>query len=133
MMEQRNEEEFSETRKRGRPPIMDDTMEQILREEFPTLASRRALCERQYMLHAVNALGDAPEFAWLISGDVRRKSILSELGRLRDPEHIRQVAARLCETKPTARRAIAFIRHERLGERPVDADRLTTALARGID
>ena len=64
---------------------------------------------------------------WLFSGDCSsRELILSELGRIGDPEAIRHVAEHICELKPPPEEAVALIRQWQSGK---TAKRDATAVA----
>ena len=55
-----------------------------------------------------------------------RQTILQELGRIEDADNLKAVARQLCKLKPSAREAVAMIRHFRLGQQPTGhADDLT--------
>ena len=87
--------------------------------------TRRGKTNRWYGVNALSVLGDDPLCAWLGCSDMAalkagktvkvRWTILSELGRLRDPETIREVAHEICEWKPRAAEAVRWIREQRTG------------------
>jgi hypothetical protein len=65
-----------------------------------------------------------PALAWLLDdpqsiasggGQIKKKEIISELGKLRDGDSIIMAAREICRMKPGVRRAISMIRRYRLG------------------
>ena len=64
----------------------------------------------------------AQRFHWLVSDQETvnqrkgtiRSTILSELGRIDDPDYREALALHLCATQPSTRRAVALIRKHRL-------------------
>ena len=63
-----------------------------------------------------------------------RWTILSELGRVRDPDTVRDMAAQLCKEKPKAAIAVSTIRELRTGGVvPASATGLKAALHRTLD
>ena len=117
---------FSEKRKRGRPSAMEPTVEAGFRASglFGQYRTRRGAVNKYYGIVALDALKDEAGLTWLFTYDDMRRggnckvryTILSELGRLRDPEMIRGLAAQLCELKPTTTAAVAKIRRFRTGK-----------------
>lgn len=64
----------------------------------------------------------------------RRFTMLAELGRFRDDEVIRAMAAKLCKEKPTTKDAIAYLRRVRLGKgRAHSVADLGKVIAKAID
>ena len=136
-------ENFSAKPKRGRPPAIEPTIDAGFRAAglFTQYRTRRGAVNKYYGIVALDALKDAAGLTWLFTYDDMRRggtckvryTILSELGRLRDPEMIRALAAQLCELKPTTTAAVARIRRFRTGKQAqasVDdlADRLCNVL-----
>jgi hypothetical protein len=128
-----NVSENTPKRKRGRPPSIDPEMMQLAEQFFPDVRTARGRANRVYFLQAFGILKNLPGTQWLCSteeeidaGTSRVKhSILAELGRIADPERFMVAAARLCQLRPTAREAVAWIRSIRLGRSPAsDAGRL---------
>lgn len=63
-----------------------------------------------------------------------RRTLLAELGRLRDPEVIRETALELCERRPKTADGVLWVRRMRTGIRPQpDADRLANQICRLLD
>lgn len=94
-------------------------------------------------MRAQLALGDEPQFRWLLdrrSFDQGSKSwrpeILGELGRLareQGKERMRSVAALLCEQQPGTEQALALISRARAGEiEAAPAARLTEAVLAAV-
>jgi hypothetical protein len=55
-------------------------------------------------------------------------TILTELGRVADPEVMRALAEHICEQKLPTARAVALVRRARLGDSAPDPDRLVDSL-----
>ncbi len=130
-------EKCSEKRKRGRPERFHPRLLEIFRQGSDGY-TRRAHQDAGYHVVAVKALGggDDPAYAWLIdpkTGKVRR-SILAELGRLEDPDTIRDIAGQICELRLKAADAIMAIRAARLGKKAAaDEDDLYERLLAFLD
>ena len=97
---------------------------------YPNVKSRRGKLDVEYRFHALHCLGGGKDlrFFWIAdfkkmeSGEPRswKPAILTELGRIGDPESIKNVALALCSKKPkTTKQAIAFIRRIRTGKEPI--------------
>ena len=63
---------------------------------------------------------------WLFAGEFGRKTILTELGRIGEPEAIRHMAKHICDLKPHTEEAVAMIRQWQTGK-PVDSGVLELA------
>jgi hypothetical protein len=110
---------------RGRPRLLPDLMFDVIRRSFGTRArTRRQQQEYVWAYAALAAIReDAPGFppgspyAWIVCTDpvVQKTSVLAELGRLGDPEAIRQLARRVCELRQPAKRAVGYVRYLRRG------------------
>jgi hypothetical protein len=137
-------ENFSEKRKRGRPRLLHPALHEVF-AQGQQYASERTIQNASYHIRAFSLLQDEPWAKWLMGyvsqegkpGQIR-KTILAELGRLREDEVLRAVARQICERKPTTKDAVAMIRHYRLGRQPRGAvddltDRLTTLIVEYID
>jgi len=132
-------------RKPGRPKVVSDEESAMLNGlgNYQGIESRRGRIDFSYRLDAMRALKDDPaRFGWLYdegvikAGDESawKPSILTELGRLGDPDRIRGVADRICELKPKARDAIAMIRRFRIGrDAPSSALGLADVIADAIN
>ena len=71
---------------------------------------------RYYTLKGRTATQNHEAFSWLFSGERKLKQpILSELGRIGQPEAIRQIAQHICEMKPRPDEAVAMIRQWQTG------------------
>jgi hypothetical protein len=89
---------------------------------YSDLKSERGKINASYMADAQGALSDENgnhpldnEFSFIIAGDRSKciqykKTILQELGRLEDPETIREAARIICEQKMSTTNAIRFLR-----------------------
>ena len=130
-------EKSSKKRKRGRPERFHPSMLEIYRQGSDGY-TRRAHPDAGYHVAAFQALGggDDPAYAWLIdlkTGKVRR-SILAELGRLEDPDAIRDIAGQICELRLKAADAIMAVRAVRLGKKAAaDEDDLYERLLAFLD
>ena len=104
-------------RPRGRPSVFEPETEELYRNMFPEMTTRRG---RQNMIYYSQAalilkLPDAhTRFEWLIGpspeSPKHRRMVLAELGRLRDPAAIAAFAEHLCQVKHPPRLAAALIR-----------------------
>ena len=105
-------------RKRGRPRLMPEWRESQLCSLFPDSRSKMGLHHKYYLTRAVRALregsaGGVPgeQFRYLFDvGGKCKQTILSELGRIEEPEDLREVALYICEYRIRTDRAIAGIR-----------------------
>ena len=80
--------------------------------------ARRRL-DAHYTLRGQAATENEESCAWLFSGEhSSREILLSELGRIGEPEAIRHVAEHLCELKPPVEEAVAMIRQWQTGKTP---------------
>ena len=83
--------------------------------------------EMYYALRGQAATENEESCAWLFSGDrSATETILSELGRIGEPEAIRHVAQHICELRPPLEDAVAMIRQWQTGKMP---DRSAVAVA----
>ena len=103
---------------RGRPRLFDEKKFRETMRINPHVTTRTAQ-NVHYYIRGINFLGawslQVPgRWSWLLrpsSGQTYpRKSIVSQLGRVRCPIAIKTFAGRLCELKPTARDAITALR-----------------------
>jgi len=104
--------------------------------------SRRSAVNQRYMLRALIALREDPDhktrWPWLapVGGDLPRRIVLYELGRIDDPEEIRWLADRVGQGRFTAVEAVRRIRAYRLDQEilpPADADELAGLLVKTIN
>jgi hypothetical protein len=140
-------ENISDKPKRGRPKLLDEWIEEKLRDDWGPFATERTVQNAWYHIRAFNVLGfgdDAPLdpfFLWLCdperqrgpSGKVFRKTILTELGRIGDDETLIAVAREICDLKPKARDAVALIRRARLGGGKPKPNQLGNEIIRAIN
>jgi hypothetical protein len=117
--------EIPPRKKRGRPTIFTP-IEHSGSAFVAGNTTPRQKNNAMYTMRALGALRNDPRFAWLGSdleaaqrgtGHVRI-TILSELGRVEDPEELEALALAICAQKPTVRQARAMIRQVRLPTRP---------------
>jgi len=149
-------ENFSENkRKRGRPPkMLDDGVSRKKRiSDLEKMGlstdgkSERAKINNFYQIIAHGALKDQNdntpidgEFSFIISSvgwhDIRnyKRTILQELGRLEDPDLIRDVARVICENKLNTMEAVTYIRQFRTGGKSTgDSLNLARVIGKTID
>jgi len=136
-------EKFSE-KKRGRPKVLDGENEKVMESVYYDAKSRRSLLNKHYSLIAFRILTSdqkvLPGYEYLFGGnDLNnanpKETILTELGRLKDPELIRVFAQKICEDKMKTKQAVQQIRDyrlDRVGVKP-DGDKLTSALIKTIN
>jgi hypothetical protein len=118
-------ENFSEKPKRGRPRVLNDEYVRIMRVlgGFESRV-RRTNINEYFRMHAVGALlNDNPdgmdagkaEFAYLLHPvtEKMKATIMTELGRLKDPDTIRACARVICEQKMRTRKAVIRLRSVR--------------------
>jgi len=113
------------SKKRGRPAAFSDAESAVLTGCGIGLecGTRRGKQNAWYRQRALCALNWEPQFEWLVStpetiaagGARMRCTILAELGRLGEPEAIREMAAVICEAKPLTARAVNILRGVRMG------------------
>lgn len=115
------------SKKRGRPKRFDDNTEAVLEATglFTEITSERARTNIMYRQLALSVLMGANtnnKYGWLFdfeclssqkSGARPKFTLLSELGRIADPAGICDMAAWLCEHKPSTREGILIIRRYR--------------------
>ncbi len=110
-------ENFSEKKKRGRPPVFAPEFTKHLRNFFPE-ASPRSLINQAYAAKARIWLGDDERFQWIFEADhrgrLKRQSLEYELGRFPTAEDATEAALWLCEHKPTVKDGMTVIRRWRL-------------------
>jgi hypothetical protein len=141
-------EKFSENqkppkRRRGRPrlQVLDPDYRAVCEAVglFPSDESRTKQ-NRMYAQRAIHILGqtDRPQFKWLFDLEAimanrphsMRKTILSELGRIKDDGELIQAAFDICHLKPKTKTAISIIRQVRIGRPcPGDVYQLTKLIA----
>lgn len=150
-MAQSISEKFSDNqcaprRKRGRPRL------QVLDPEFTRFCQlggvfhggkTRTDQNSMYRMRAIVILAqtERPEFKWLFDIDgmiadrpkSQKKTILAELGRIRNEIELIQAAFDICDLKPKTKDAISIIRQVRTGrECKGDVDQLTRLIARTV-
>lgn len=129
-------ENFSENkRKRGRPPKMLDIGK--TRKEYISKLAKEGMAEgkgertkiNNFYLHEAQAVLWDSDFSYLIINDdktgttkIKKRTILYELGRLEDPDIIRDVARVICENKLYTAEAVVYIRQHRTGGKPAGSN-----------
>ena len=129
-------------RPQGRPRAMSPETEAMLRHFHPDVRTKRGIQDVYFRSQTMLALKDHPGFEWLMDWDALMRgdedawkpSILTELGRLANPETMRYVAGVLCERQPETPQALAFLRRLRgVAEKPGDAAELAKVIGAAID
>jgi hypothetical protein len=136
-------------KKRGRPrmnPEMEDMAKDVGHLDYHS--DRRHIQNCLHGLHArlvILKAQDPNRFVWLVdspeaikagtaTGDFRKRTIMSELGRIDDDDDLLSIAEQVCELKPNTQDAVAMIRRWRLGKSPeADALGLTDAIVNVIN
>jgi hypothetical protein len=134
-------ENFSENRRRGRPRVLSIEPENGCRRAGGMYqhASRRGNLNEFYMYKAFGALWPDGEdagkqaFDWLRTGKRLKLTILTELGRLRDPDCIRRNARIICEQKMRTREAVVKLRGLRTERKTGSIDGLCSELLAHLD
>ncbi len=114
-------ENFS--KKRGRPPKIPPGLLAGLRVIYSEYTSARSLNNMHYLQIAFAVLDDDREkYRYLLDrgGGRMRTTILTALGRLEDPDDIREIGAYVCEKRIKTAEALTLIRIVR---RQLEADR----------
>lgn len=113
---------ISETRQRGRPPVMDEA--QVKLAEFCTenKVTHRHKLNIHYGQRALSLVRDQKQFSWLVdssaeimagTGRIKKTTILAELGRIQNDENLKVFALEICKLKPTTGAAVAMLRRAR--------------------
>jgi hypothetical protein len=105
---------YMDKRTRGRPKLFDADMAAMLRKlgEIPETATARTLQNWLYFGHGVTAATSSPALKWLLPGGscYKRKTLLSQLGRVKNAKAREVFALRLCELQPTTQDGIRLLR-----------------------
>ena len=111
--------------RRGRPKLLTGIQAEVAAAVAPNVTTERGRQNALYGIMAMQALGDDPRFAWLHDRERRfaRLTILSELGRVRNPQTLLALALGICERKPRTRAAIGLIRAARGVKRQTEQER----------
>ena len=141
-------ENFSENkRKRGRPPKMlsngkprNEFISKLVKDGMSFGKCERTQINTFYLHEAQAALWDG-DFSYLIVNDdktattkIKKRTVLQELGRLEDPDLIRDVAGAICEHKLNTMEAVTYIRQLRAGGKPAGSNLdLANVIAKTID
>lgn len=106
--------------RRGRPSMLSAEQEQMFRQfvGIPDDATHRTVQNGFYWGRALGVLGgaspsdeDQKRWGWLLRTNGHcRKSIVSQLGRVRCEIALRIFADRLCELRPKAQEAVQMVR-----------------------
>lgn len=100
-------------------PIFCEIYTDIVREMWGNTGSKRTMNNRYWLQFAYSLLHGKPKYAWLFerhekSGKFKRTTLITELGRLEEPELIKAATKQVCEEKPAVTEAVARLRKERL-------------------
>ena len=92
----------------------------LLRKMNPRVKTERGLLNVAYMLRAITSLMHIPECSWLCGDktaekDTAKRTILIELGKIRDIDVITATALILCQLKPKGKQGALMVRNIRLG------------------
>ena len=115
----------------GRPRIIPPEVEEEIARNAPHVRTRRGRQNLHFRALAEKVLADDPQCAWLAEGP-GGATILSELGRFRDPAAMRKAARAVCRKRPKASEAVVMLRRRRTG-RKVKGPSLATRLARTVE
>jgi hypothetical protein len=129
------------SKKRGRPPLLDD--DRLALVKYASNAhSLRYKQDVYYRQRALGILLGDPRFSWLCDAgrmsaglaNAWRPTILSALGRIQDDESLRRAALAICEARPKARDGVRMVRQWRLNRsKPGDALQLSNEIIRAIN
>lgn len=133
--------ENSAHRKRGRPAVYSEQQLNLARQ-YSDASTVRGKQNFLYMTRAIRVLDYDPAFCWLVGTreeinagkKVFHNSILTELGRIKDDDNLRDIARQICEIKPRCKEALVMIRRWRTGKTLVgDAGSLTKAIIQTVE
>lgn len=109
-------------------------------------ATGRRVQNRLYALRAMERLGllddsqlrqvlvDRPALRWLVDEEGARWGILTELGRIKNPEKFHVMVGWVLKCRPKTKEAVRRIRHFRTGRsKPPDARELSEEVVRAIN
>lgn len=106
----------------GRPKMLSEDMEKLVRGTFPDLTTERSVNNRVHAFEAFCQLCNDDRFEWLTQtkGQVPRWGILTELGRLYldgfiDDDDLKRLAESICEQQPKTRDCARVLKQQRLG------------------
>lgn len=100
---------------KGRPRVFDKSQAPSLRKllEIPDSATERSLQNRLYGGRAAQTVTGNAKLHWLHPPDgscYKRKTLLSQLGRVNNPTAREVFAVRLCELQPTTQDGVRMLR-----------------------
>ena len=125
----------------SRPRVIPAKSQVLLRGFGPGIRTNRGRQKLCYCLQGLTALRHDEEFRWLVDWDRMMRGddsawqpkVVSELGRLNNPEMIRGVARILCKRRPDTQMALTLIRRVMMmAENPGDAAELAKAIEAAI-
>jgi|SRR5579884_2719887 len=128
-------------RKRGRQAVYSEQQMNLARQ-YSHASTVRGKQNFLCMTRAIEVLDYDPEFCWLVGTHeginagkkVFHNSILTELGRIKDEDTLRDIARQICEIKPRCKDALVMIRRWRTGKtRAGDAESLTKAIVQTVE
>lgn len=112
-------ENFTENRKRGRPPKYPPQFTSVVKNLYPE-ESARTVANKVYGVKAASRFSDDPRFSWIFEVDkatnkYKREGLMQELGRFAEehPTGAEEAALWLIERKPKVRDGVAMLRRWR--------------------
>jgi hypothetical protein len=106
--------------KRGRPAVFSPECVSLVSGLFPDIKTTRGRIDRCYALQAIEVLSKEPGLEWLWGscaleesergGAKLRFTVLTELGRIDDPQQMKAVAAVICGLKLRIRKRLPKLR-----------------------
>ena len=96
--------------KRGRPKFGNEEMIALMKEKelFPNIKTERGFKNKCYEIDAVGAIQGLEGMEFLVDREKEtvKSSILTEIGRFKNPEVMRAVAEEVCQRAKTQQRTI---------------------------
>jgi hypothetical protein len=110
----------------------------LLRKMNPRVKTERGLLNVAYMLRAITSLMHIPECSWLCGDktaekDTAKRTILIELGKIRDIDVMTATALILCQLKPKGKQGALMVRNIRLGKNQGDIISLANEVIQTIN
>lgn len=139
MIESSISETVSESGKYGRPSVITEEEDTLLRGMYPEVRTRRGRLNLHYRHRAIYYLSQNSQFSWLCDAEKMENGelgawqpiILTELGRIEDVEKMMIVALVICHIKPRAKDGAIIVKRVRLGVPLAEfEDRVAMAIAR---
>ena len=110
----------------------------LLRQMNPRVKTERGLLNVAYMLRAITSLMHIPECSWLCGDktaekDTAKRTILIELGKIKDIDVMTATALILCQLKPKSKQGALMVRNIRLGKNQGDIISLANEVIHAIN